>query len=402
MTAPWEGGGFEERAPNLTPPPGNPRFSLFDGLRGIAALSVFAGHTVTNVLSLRAHPALFLWAVTLSNQGVVIFFLISGFLLYRPFLQARRDRSSFRLGSYAKRRFLRIVPAYWMALTIFVLAGVVPGVTAHNWWIFYGFGQIYRSNLIGDGIGAAWTLCIEVTFYAALPLFALVAGRTRLGQRPFTGDVLLLVVCSAGSLAFRAHYSSFLFVAKDDTLPGTFLWFALGMSLAVISLAFESRIARLGLNQLLGRGWPLISWSAAVGLFVLDHHVLASPSAGPRESAIANYVLPGLTALCIVLPGVLGEEEGGRVRGVLRSRPLAWVGLVSYAFYLYHPIIINQLAHAARDLGLSTPYLPVTLVALPVSLVCASLSFYLLERPLMLLGRRRRSDAAVEVDKIRE
>ena len=51
-------------APNLVPPPGNPRFPLIDSMRAIAALSVFAGHTVTGVYAVSAHPALFLWAVT--------------------------------------------------------------------------------------------------------------------------------------------------------------------------------------------------------------------------------------------------------------------------------------------------------------------------------------------------
>ena len=57
---------------------------------------MFAGHTVTGVYSLSAHPSLFLWAVEIAYEGVAIFFLISGFLLYRPFLVARREGRPFR------------------------------------------------------------------------------------------------------------------------------------------------------------------------------------------------------------------------------------------------------------------------------------------------------------------
>jgi peptidoglycan/LPS O-acetylase OafA/YrhL len=192
-------------APNLAPPPGNPRFPLIDSMRAIAALSVFAGHTVTGVYAVTAHPTLFLWAVQLSYEGVAIFFLISGFLLYRPFLTARRDGKSLRLVEYGKRRVLRIVPAYWVALTIFIAAGWVSGVTAGNWWIFYLFGQIYSPVNIGHGIGVAWTLCIEVTFYAALPVFVLLCARLARRRGSFRPDVVLIVLLAAGSLAFRAH-----------------------------------------------------------------------------------------------------------------------------------------------------------------------------------------------------
>ena len=228
-------------APNLVPPPGNPRFPLFDSLRAVAALCVFAGHTVTGVYTVNAHPTLFLWAVELAYEGVAIFFLISGFLLYRPFLTARRGGPPLRLGSYAKRRFLRIVPAYWVALTIFIAAGFVSGVTTGNWWIFYAFGQIYSPVDIGHGIGVAWTLCIEVTFYAALPLFALVCAWLAGRSRSFRPDVVLLVLLAAGSLVFRAHFSAFTQVATVSTLAGTFFWFALGMGLAILSVRLENR-----------------------------------------------------------------------------------------------------------------------------------------------------------------
>ena len=105
-------GDAAELAPNLTPPPGNPRFALFDGLRAIAALSVFLGHTVTGLYTFQAHPNLFLDAVQLAYQGVAIFFLISGFLLYRPFVASRRGGRRVGLGDYLRRRLLRIVPVH--------------------------------------------------------------------------------------------------------------------------------------------------------------------------------------------------------------------------------------------------------------------------------------------------
>jgi len=380
-------------APNLTPPPGNPRFPLLDSLRAVAALCVFAGHTVTGVLSLRHHPGLFVWAAQLAYEGVAIFFLLSGFLLYRPFLTARRGGHGLSIASYARRRALRIVPAYWAALTIFLAAGFVGGVTAGNWWVFYGFGQIYSSTMIGHGIGVAWTLCIEVTFYAALPLFALGCLWLGRGAGSLRPDAVALALLAAGSLAFRAHFSSFLQVATVSTLPGTFFWFALGMACAIASVRRQERALRAAPAGAARRAdlWPAASWVVAVALFALLHRVRPGwLGLGVPGVAAAVHVLYGLSALFALLPAVFAEDGRGPVQRILRNRLLAWIGLVSYAFYLYHTIVIAQLARLAGHLGISARYAPVAAASLVVSLACAAASYYLLERPAMRWGRSRR------------
>ena len=381
-------------APNLTPPPGNPRFPLFDSLRAIAALLVFAGHTVTGTFAYPTHRGAFVWATQCSIEGVAVFFLISGFLLYRPFLTARRGGHSLSLRDYGRRRVLRIVPAYWVALTIFIALGFVSGVRTSNWLVFYGFGQIYSAKTLGSGIGVAWTLCIEITFYIVLPVFAFLAARASRRSDSVRADVVLLVVLSAASLAYRAHYSSFFEVQKVSTLPGTFFWFALGMGLAVASVSpiLGARLHR----PILGarRWWPTLSWAIAVALWLLLHETQAhARTLGTATNSVATHMLYGLAAFFILLPAVFGEREGGPVRGVLSYRWLAWVGLVSYAFYLYHTIVIEQLAKLARHAHISPSYLFVAVGSLVVSLACAAASYYLLERPIMRLGRRRRAGA---------
>lgn len=380
----------EDQAPNLVPPAGNPRFPLFDALRAIAALTVFLGHTVLGVHSLATHHSLLIWAGLMAYQGVGIFFLISGFLLYRPFLVARRGGPPLRILPYARRRFLRIVPGYWAALTIFIAAGFVSGVTTHNWWIFYGFGQVYSSDTITGGIGVAWTLAVEVTFYAVLPLFAWLAGRLGRGARSVAGDALLLVVLSAASLAIRADTSP-VHVAALSTLATNFLWFALGMGLAVTSVVLEDHPAPLWFGPTLQRAWPVLSWTVAGLLFVLLHSVaIGSITLSASATEVVANALYGLVALFILLPAVFGEARGGVVRGVLRARPLAWIGLVSYGVYLYHTIVIAQLEKVLPSGGGAGHYLAVTACSLVVTLLCAAASYYSLERPIMRMGRSRR------------
>jgi peptidoglycan/LPS O-acetylase OafA/YrhL len=376
-------------APNLTPPAGNPRFPLIDSLRAIAALSVFAGHTVTGTTSLITDPTLFVWATNVAYEGVALFFLISGFLLYRPFLIARRGGRATSLAVYARRRVLRIVPAYWAALSIFLALGLVSGVNGGNWWSFYGFGQIYSFTTLGGGIGAGWTLCIEVTFYAALPVFAWLAARLGTGRRSLRGDVALLVVLGAGALAFRAHFSAFSDLATVSTLPGTFFWFALGMGLAVATVD-ERAVAFVAAAGARRPGWPALAWTLALVLFVALHGLgNASAALGFTTVLVGQHALYGIVALLVLAPAAFDQHVRGPVVSLLRRPALAWVGLVSYAFYLYHTIVIEQLDRFARHHHLALRYWLVTVLALPISLACAAASFYLLERPLMRMGLRR-------------
>ena len=94
--------------------------------------------------------------------GVTMFFVISGFLLYRPMVASRiLGVPATRTRDYARRRFLRIVPAYWLALTVLGIFPGLYGVFSGNWWVYYGLLQNYpiytkdtgcATHLIGCGI----------------------------------------------------------------------------------------------------------------------------------------------------------------------------------------------------------------------------------------------------------
>ena len=116
-------------------------------------------------------------------MGVAFFFVISGFLLYRPFLAARfAGRPGPRVRDYARRRVLRIVPAYWVALTVLAATVGLCGVFTGDWWVYYGFLQNTRLSTTLCGIGAAWSLAIEASFYVALPIWAWLMARLQRGR----------------------------------------------------------------------------------------------------------------------------------------------------------------------------------------------------------------------------
>ncbi|HWH92968.1 MAG TPA: acyltransferase family protein, partial [Baekduia sp.] len=124
----------------VTPPPGNPRFPAVDGLRAVAVLAVVVTHTAF-ISGFNGHG--FLGEITARlDSGVALFFVISGFLLYRPFVAGRyRGERGPKVTHYARRRVLRIVPAYWLALTVLAIWPGLAFVFTDKWWIFYGFLQ---------------------------------------------------------------------------------------------------------------------------------------------------------------------------------------------------------------------------------------------------------------------
>src|SRR5436309_15274196 len=155
-------------SPAVAPPPGNPRFPLLDSIRGLAVLVVIGFHVSAITGALGA--GLFGRALAvLGVVAIVLFFLMSAFLLYRPFVRAhaagRPRPSALRFG---RRRFLRVVPGYWVALTVLAVFPGIVGVFSGDWWHYYFFAQIYSPDTYGKGIPVAWTLCVEVTFYLAI------------------------------------------------------------------------------------------------------------------------------------------------------------------------------------------------------------------------------------------
>ena len=384
----------------------NSRFPLFDSLRALAALSIFAFH-VPLVAHLSGDSPARPYLLEL-RVGVPVFFLISGFLLYRPFARARYiGGPSPATLSYAERRALRIVPAYWLALVFTAVllnkSGGVGQPTAvfspRGVISYFGFLQIYDSDTLLGGISAAWTLCVEVTFYAMLPFWALVMRRVRSGSpRQFLRSELLglLVLFAIGATwtsVFALNSQANAAVLLDATVLKTWLWvlpafldqFALGMALAVLSVALAGRGAQPKVVQTIDRA-PWIPWLLAGGVFFLLAHVDGWFATSQAAQLISTHELQAVFAFFLLLPAVFGDPERGLVRRFLGNRALLWVGLVSYGVYLWHVVVLNRL----DSLGVLDALggFGYVVLALALVLLVAAASFYGVERYALRLGRR--------------
>jgi len=148
-------------------------FPCFDGLRAIAAVLVVMVHTAfASGFTVRSRDGIYTARLEI---GVAVFFLISGFLLYRPFAASHiAGGESPSVGKFWVRRFLRIMPAYWL---VFVVTSYWMRVNTirpgwHSLIAYLGLAQIYIPSQTLTGVTQAWSLCTEIAFYLFLPLYA--------------------------------------------------------------------------------------------------------------------------------------------------------------------------------------------------------------------------------------
>jgi peptidoglycan/LPS O-acetylase OafA/YrhL len=389
--------------PAVAPPPGNPRFPLVDGVRAVAV----AGVVITHVLFKQ------LGGVTAQlGVGVDIFFLVSGFLLYRPFFAAQLEGGRGpRLRDYARRRLLRILPAYWAAL---LLLSVYPGLKASplsaDGLVQFAFLQNLSSDTAFDGIVVSWSLCVEMAFYLALPLYALAMhrlGARRSARSRIRLEYGVLLAIGAFGLAWQlVIYTHWGFVlAAWSVLPASLMYFAAGMALAVASASRTDPREPPALLRPLARR-PGLAWLGALALLAwlslpLDPGGRRSfdPSRHPilpAEHVLKEVLLRLAIAALILVPAIFGLERAGAPRRFLSAPAVAWIGLISYGIYLYH-LPVDQVTHGSH-LGIGPPPEGVADVLTPlVTIAVAAASYYVIERPFLRWkpGLRRSRGEAV-------
>jgi peptidoglycan/LPS O-acetylase OafA/YrhL len=358
---------------------GNARLGALDGLRGLAALGIVVLHvwmfdhgdanggfnpqTVEDM------------AINELRLGVVLFFVLSGFLLYRPFLAAARGERPFPvLRSYARRRAARLLPAYWFALagSFALLAWLEHPLrtSARELPVFLLFSQNYLTETAKRLDPPMWSLAVEVSFYAALPLIGFLALRA--GPRRRTQ----LALCGALALAGVAYTALSVALAfpwtATATLPIHLTEFASGMAVAV--LLHGRGIARRTGLALVAAGALLVLGNAA-------WHEL-TPDTATAQRILRD--LPAAFGFALIVAAVAGAPLRNRA---LVAPPVRALGTLSYAIYLWHYVAIMYLrAEGWWPADLVEALVLTLLLTLPVSV----LSWFAVERPALRWAKRPR------------
>src|SRR3954464_11394080 len=192
-----------------------PHYPCLEGLRTIGVMALFFQHTGFTT-GLQARPG-FSWMGHL-ELGPAMFFVLSAFLLSQPFATGNlAERAVVGWRKFQKSRAFRVIPAYWVALTLLIIffradpndpfSGGIKIVGWRDALLVYGFAQVYVPKYFFHGITSAYTLDAEVIFYLLIPLYALMIRRWCRGctldqklRRELTG----LALVTAGSFAWRA------------------------------------------------------------------------------------------------------------------------------------------------------------------------------------------------------
>jgi peptidoglycan/LPS O-acetylase OafA/YrhL len=350
-------------------------FACFDGLRAIAALSVFVVH------ARGPYPRFAGKFLVHLDVGVTIFFVLSGFLLYYPFASAHfGGQSAPSTATYLRRRALRIFPAYWLVLAATFLFSQ-SHYNVFDILVYSLLLQIYSKWHILGGVSQAWSLCTEISFYIFLPAFAWAISKPhRAGRQQLRIEMAAL--CFMYLLGFYLRYYC-AFVNREiggrlhASFPGQADWFALGMFLAVGKAWYKGREQPWILAHPL---FPMLCWIVSASAFWIVSTELRLPEfpwgvALTPWQELGQRFLCGLIAVALVAPAVFGPEHAGRIRWLLQTWPMRKLGLISYGIFLWHNLFLD-IFH--KDV----------LTAFSATLVTAAASYYIIEKPLLGHGAR--------------
>lgn len=294
--------------------------------------------------------------------GVLIFFVLSGFLITWLLLKEDERTGTISLRGFYRRRTLRIFPAFYcfwfIAVGLRLLArGSVPWATA--WSSFFYYANYYHGIVrpADQFLIHTWSLAVEEQFYMCWPLIFLLFRKDRARLAWVTAGIIGIVWAHRTALCLSGtpyQYTRYTFDCRADSI----LW---GCLLAIL---VRSGILAGFWNVVCGRAWLALIPAAAIG--VIAH-------AGVPD-VIGLAVLPPLVA---VLMAQLVLQSETKLWGWLNAPAARYLGRISYPLYLYHGI---GLGIASRLPGGLVVELVLT-VAISVGL--ASLSYFVVEKPLL-------------------
>ena len=262
------------------------------------------------------------------DLAVAVFFALSGFLLWRGHAAAARGIGPRpRTGHYLRSRVVRIMPAYVVAVV--VILSLLPDADHASltvWLANLTLTQIYVPLTLTGGLTQMWSLSVEVSFYLALPVLALLARRV-----PVAARVPAIAALAALSWAWGwvpVHTGSG--ITPLNWPPAFFSWFAAGMLLAEWShtpIGFPHRLARRRLVMAV--------------IAALAYLVAASPLAG-REGLVPGSATQfavktaagALVAFALVAPLVLDRPD--TPHRLLGTAVMVTLGRWSYGLFVWH------------------------------------------------------------------
>jgi peptidoglycan/LPS O-acetylase OafA/YrhL len=314
------------------------------------------------------------------DLAVAVFFALSGFLLWRGHAAAARGlRHTPPTGHYLRSRIVRIMPAYLVAVV--VILTLLPGAetpSATVWLANLSLTQIYVPLTLTGGLTQMWSLSVEVTFYLALPVLALLARRLSVRARvPVIAAVGVASWCWA---LIPVHTPAGVNVLNWP--PAFFSWFAAGMLLA------EWTVSPLGWMHRLARRRVLMA-VIAVGAFLVGASPLGGPEGltpGTISQFIVKTAMGAVVAAALIAPLVLDRPD--TPHRFLGSRPMVTLGRWSYGLFIWHLAALTMVFPVIGEFAFNGHMPAVLMLTVVFGFAIAAVSYALVESPCRVALRR--------------
>jgi peptidoglycan/LPS O-acetylase OafA/YrhL len=347
------------------------RAQALDLIRAAAALSVLTYHVWLYRLPNPNSPKRgnFLdYTLFELRIGLVVFFVMSGYLLYRPLLKHHRAAPrEVSLRAYYWRRIVRIVPAYYLAIvgSILLLWGLAdtPGVRlppASDLWLFFLFLQNYSHATLLTLDAPTWTLAVQAAFYLVFPAFLFFGAR--MGRRAWMMPVVLILLGLVWNwISFHQGWGPIARLALPAMLP----YLALGMLLVHLP-PVQSRGAAT---------WMIVGGAA----LAISNSVWHALGVGDLATGVLRDV-PGAIGFALIIAACAQPVVGASNR----LKPFEAFGRWSYGVFLWHlPLLLFMKGHGLLpNSGILT-----WVQVLAVATVAGALTWRFVERPLLARSR---------------
>lgn len=341
-----------------------------DALRAFAVLSVLFVHFVS-------HPPRWLAIIPWAACGVQLFFVLSGFLITGILLDGRNQVEAgggrfWMLRQFYVRRFLRIIPLYYMVILVGWMIQLPGFSETLGWNLLYSTNFYIVRN--GGWIEAAshlWTLSVEEQFYLVWPWIVLFLPNRWLLPTFFSVAIF--------AIAYRVIFIGWFGPWMSVTPFASFDCFGAGALLAIAQrreIAGDPQLRRILCTIGLWLGAPLL-------VLALSWHF--PPRSVADRIGIMNVAMP---LLCMPLIYRAAEGFTGIPGMLLTRRPLLYIGKISYGIYIYHvPVkwLINL--NGSAWLNRLPRAIPQAAVFLIVTVAVAAISWHFFELPINRLKR---------------
>ena len=365
--------GAEAAAPAKTvEQAGEVRLARIESLRAIGALGILIAHAWYDGQVVGGNPTevadtYFHRLILSGGLGISLLFGLSGHLMFWPFVQQLwGNKRPVNLRNYALNRVLRVFPLYFILMVVLLLLQEHGG-TFEQWWRFSLFAENSSSSTVGTVNGPMWSLVVELHFYILLPLGAWLLAR--LARNNMMLGAVLLGACGLASLAVHFHFVANMAhpdVRKEYSLPCQFGFICAGMMMAILRLAWKDGLPKW-LKSPFDRADVWFFGSLPLWLWVVHDYRYFALTAIAASMVIGSCVLP-------LRPSPLLKW--------LDLRAVVAIGVASYSLYLWHvPIQLWMDDTLGGVLGLF-------LVACPICIAVALLSYRFIESPFLRLRKR--------------